>query len=116
MRMCMTHWDTLKDAIKARGLYEAVSHSGKDVAAKLVDQNTGVTSKNFDPLMYAHNRILENLMSIGGAAVMLQDGCPICYATKVHDAHCKEEGCTFTYDGWIDKAADEALEVHKGLV
>lgn len=136
MQFCQNHWDLLKKAIAARGLNDLVSASGQEALKRSVDQLEGVpdTKENFDPLMGAHNMILNNAMSfcermeINALAMLAppedhpEYGCPICFlnaASLEHDRTCtnpecrKEKGVTF--ESWIERAADDAASIAKEL-
>ncbi len=102
----------LKDAVEERGLSKYVAKDGVEAARRLV-------VGEFDPLMGAHNRILENVVQMMGSAVLLTSGCPLCEISKWHTEGCKDPSCAVTsYDHWVDKAADESLEVarERGLL
>ncbi len=95
MKMCKPHWEALREAIKARGLYDLVAKSPEEAVQNTVRQIRGEDAK-FDPLMEAMNMICGNAMQAGGLAIlgMKEDGtehCPIC-SLNVQD--------------WIEKAAD----------
>lgn len=128
MRFCQEHWDALRQAIDARGLGDLVAPDGEVAMAQLVDQlrrgergeEETVTAVNYDPLMSAHWAIVNNLAEVarthGGSEaalfIMVGDCCPLCFANEQYERHCTEEGCTFSYDDWIDRAAaDEARRV-----
>jgi hypothetical protein len=126
MRFCQDHWDRLRKAIDERGLTDLVAPDGKVAMAQLADQleraqrgeEKTLTPVNYDPLMAAHwaivNNVAETARKFGGPGAALYamagDCCPLCYANEQHQAVCNEEGCTFTYDDWIDRAADDELE------
>ena len=136
MKFCQPHWDKLKDAIKVRGLFDLVAKDGKEAMEQAKGQLEGKeqTLENFDPLMAAHWMIVSNSMEmikgIGGnpLALMMSDPehpeleCPICYLNYLsaeHDRTCTVADCKKvkgqTFDDWIEKAADGALEVAKTL-
>jgi hypothetical protein len=118
----MPHWESLRAAIAERGLSSLVTDSGEKAAGNLTDElERGRTVDNYDPLMAAHMAILNNVMGLVGIDVMMpnedgSDRCPLCFLNADHAAKCTVDGCTITsYDHWIDKAADEQVEVWKGL-
>ncbi len=106
MKFCQPHWEQLKNAIKVRGLFDFVSSSGMEAVTKTsADQSK---AENFEPLMGSHNMIVANALQAGGLYMMgtKEDGtpyCPVCEAEK------------HGHTGWIDKAADAALEHSKTL-
>lgn len=121
MKMCMTHWNELRDKIRALGLYGLVATSGEQAAAQLVKQiDSGPSKANFDPLMGAHNAIWSNAMGVAGIAVMQpnEDGserCPLCYL--VQSCACgRADACPFLT--WTTRATDDmkAEAIRLGLV
>lgn len=118
MKFCQPHWETLRAAIDARGLYHLVAKGGEQAARNLAAEVTaGPSIQTFDPLMSAHNEIWMRAMDVGGLAIMAPnaDGserCPICFLNDAHDAECKgPPACSLPprpFDHWIDKAADLA--------
>ena len=108
MRFCQLHWDALKAAVDARGMTPLIAATGTEAFGRLASSLEEPTQSNFDPLMDAHMRILSNATRVGGPAVVMGDGCPLCLLNAHHKAECTEEGCTFSYDPWIDRAADDA--------
>jgi len=113
MKFCMKHWDALKEAIRARGLDGLSAKTGETVVAKQVEElKAGESSKTtFDPLMGAHNAIVVRALDIVGLDLLTggegeTEKCPICYLQAGHDATCKEEGCTHSFEPWIGFAAD----------
>jgi hypothetical protein len=144
MKMCMPHWTALRAAIDARGLAALVADNGEKAAANVASELAdGQTIDNFDPLMGAHNAILSNALDAAGAVILFaapdgSDVCPLCYlndrARYVWDAgvaygmkpgdkcRCADPTCTATfpaqpdtYDGWIDRAADDQVDAWKAL-
>lgn len=109
--MCADHWEKLKDAIKARGIYHLVKDA-KGVHAEVVEAvEKGENTSTPDPLFAAHNMIVSNCLNVAGLEIMQPnaDGserCPLCYLLK--NCPCGEEAaCPF--NTWIDRAADGAL-------
>ena len=102
MKMCLDHWEKLRQAIKDRGLWHLVSNGGEEVVKKLTDElKTGNSNiENFDPLMFAHNIIVSNALVFLGLELMMSDKCPICELAK-HCDKCKEES-----ENWITYASD----------
>jgi hypothetical protein len=101
MNLCPTHWNQLKQAIKARGLWDLVSADGAEAMAVMQHDLDGkpATKEKFDPLLAATFKIYENAIRAGGLYMMNQkedgaDYCAVCEA-EAHNA-----------PGWIDLAAD----------
>ena len=137
MKFCQTHWNNLRQAIKARGLWDMVAGSGEEAVQQAKDQLGGKeqTKENFDPLMAAHwticNNAMDTLKRIGANPLALltqppedhpEWECPLCYLNYLsaeHDRTCMDPNCTktkgLTFDIWIDKAADGVLEYVKEL-
>jgi hypothetical protein len=126
MKFCASHWEKLREAIKARGLWEFVAQDGDEVVRRVID---GLTAEkdarsNFEPLMGAHNAIVSNAMSNVGIELLVQnedgsDKCPICFLQNLHDTNCKDKDCPGVFfDRWIEHAADDQLDTAKkiGLV
>ena len=140
MKMCMNHWESLREAIKARGLYSLVADNGEKAVSNLASElEDGQTIDNYDPLMSAHNAILSNSMdALGPSALMLFTGdyCPLCVLNE-RSREAWEQGkrdgmkagqpcpcgacdAVFpaepeSYDVWIDRAADDQINVWKSL-
>jgi hypothetical protein len=102
MKICESHWEKLRAAIKVRGIYDLVSDSGEEAIKRTVEVINGVdTVENFDPLLSANYMICGNALSAGGLYLMGVDEsgkhyCPLCEAEK------------HQFTNWIDKAADAA--------
>lgn len=110
MQFCLRHWAELKKAIRDRGLWDFVSGSGEEVAARMkrsLDAEAPTTD-NWDPLMSAHSRIFEESVKVNGLAVMADGFCPICVSV----------GGGVAEGNWINGAADEQrnVAVHYGLL
>lgn len=117
MRMCQTHWDKLRGALRLRGLYDLVAKDGAQAARDLADGRP-------DPLMSAHNAIVGNALGLVGLAAMApnDDGterCPLCYLKQLSlaspkcecgDLACAPESRAERFEGWIDRAADDELQ------
>ena len=125
MRFCQDHWDRLRLAIEERGLSHLIAPDGQTAMLQMADQlergqrgEQPETPVNYDPLMSAHWAIVNNISAVGPGVVLElmtpnEDGserCPLCYANAQHEAHCRDDGCTFTYDAWIDYAASDEAE------
>src|SRR6266704_3865217 len=107
MQFCQPHWSKLRDAVKERGMDELVASSGKEAADRMGKELKGdETLSSFDPLMSMHWAIVDRLSEIGGAQILLQEGCPMCFANQEHLRGCKEPNCTWSFDSWIPRVAD----------
>ena len=112
MKMCKAHWDELREAIRARGIYDMVAPTGEEAARRIAAAANGTaTEKTFDPLMYAMMAIMGQGMRVAGIDIMMPkvdggDHCPLCYL--VENCKCGKPECDFRT--WIEKAADESLE------
>lgn len=97
-----------------------VAESGEEAARKLGAQlQEGVTIDSFEPLLAANMAIISNTVQVAGLSVFApnEDGterCPICFLVWLHSG-CTRPGCDMDYETWIDLAADDQLEVWKGL-
>ena len=114
MKFCQPHWEKLREAIKARGLWQLVASSGKEVVDRL-------KKDGFDPLMAAHNMIVGRTLDVAGLGPMTSrpDGsewCPLCYLQQ--NCPCGLPGCAARFEEWIDGASNGAREeaVRLGLV
>lgn len=86
MQFCKVHWEQLRTAIKERGLDHLVSKSGEEAVQRMVEEIEGVESNNnFDPLIAAHNMILDRALQMGGLYLFSGDYCPICEVMKHMD-------------------------------
>jgi hypothetical protein len=102
MQFCHPHWDSLKEAIKERGLWPYVSQGGEEVARRTVASlEDGDSKDTFDPLMGAHWAIVHNAMSMVDNPVYFfatDKCCPICES---------ERGGGPEAEWWIKNSADE---------
>ena len=110
MKMCQHHWDMLRKAINERGLSSFVSKSG-EVAVESLKEN------KFEPLLGAHNAITMNTLSTVGLSIMApnEDGtetCPICFLMS---CPCDDPECSKKYEGWINRAADDQVDIAREL-
>jgi len=121
MKFCVNHWAKLRAAIVERGLDGLIAKSAEEAASRtMAELEAGPSRTTFDPLMYAHNAILSNVLDLAGLPVMMDnedgtDRCPLCYMIS----HCRcgrGDGCEF--NTWIHRAADDAREcaLELGLV
>ena len=123
VKFCQAHWDKLREAIRARGLYELVAADGTEAVRRTMSELGSVRSKsNFDPLMAAHWAIVNNVMAgPAGLAIMMQnedgsDRCPLCFIRDDHLARCAVPGCEVKdFDWMIERASDDSLSYAKEL-
>ena len=122
MQMCQPHWDKLRAAIDERGLSALVARDGRAAAERVKREIEGTDGPDdFDPLMSSMWAIFNNATAtIEGHAPSPEEGaraalsfmaadiCPLCELNALHERDCREEDCTFSYDGWIGRAADDA--------
>lgn len=133
MRFCTSHWERLQAAIDTRGLGALVAENGEQAARNLQSEMTeGPSIDNFDPLMGAHNAIVNMAMKTiseqysQNTRMLFADpnehpewACPVCALAWCHDEHnrlCTQEGCNWPREfDWastlIDGAADHMLKV-----
>lgn len=114
MKFCQDHWDRLRAAITDRGLDDLIAKGGVRAARNLKSEiEAGPSMANFDPLMGAHNAILNNAldnMPPGAAMAMLtspddapEQSCPLC----VLNANVPDQSMPDSFDVWIEHAADD---------
>lgn len=72
MTMCDLHWFLLRSQLDEAGLTEFVSKSGAEVVLRLMEGD-----REGDPLIGAHNAILQNALRRNGGPFA---GCPLCRA------------------------------------
>jgi hypothetical protein len=96
MQICEKHWMALKTAVSKRGLDHLIAPDGHAVVEMMKRQSEGTASAlDFDPLMNAHNQLVDVAMGFVGAINLIaSDSCPVCVL----------EG----YD-WCDGAAHQSL-------
>lgn len=126
MKVCDDHWGRLNQAIDARGLGALRAENGEEVSARLMDQlQSGVTVDNFEPLLIASHALIGNLFNLlvpeAVRYVLAEPICPLCQVNEWardlidEDGRCKHCGepspHVGNYDGWIDRAADDAVEI-----
>lgn len=111
MRMCMPHWNELKEAIRVRGLYKFVSKSGTEAVQRLArgDEHPEETP---DPLMDANMRITMMALDQGGVTLMApnDDGserCPLC---EVERCGVKADGHPEQGPGWASIWINECCD------
>ena len=102
MKICKDHWQTMRDAIEARGISGLIAKSGEaaidDTVRQLEEaQATGEVSEKttrdtFDPLMSMHWHFTNEALRCGGLYLMTNDPaanpdndgefCPVCEFVK----------------------------------
>lgn len=135
MKMCVTHWNKLREKISGKGLDYLVAQRGTLAAAQTADQiKTGeVTPENFDPLMHSYWSILGNAMeTLERAGIdplyLLVDGsnapegrndCPVCELNFLHKQGCTNPECVLDkelgYDWMLERASQDAYEKAREL-
>lgn len=107
MRMCMPHWEQLRQGVKDRGMMHLVLKSGEEAVKNMKAEIEGAPAK-FDPLMAANWAIFSQALNFGGLDMMVGEHCPLCEA-DAHGGHAQE---------WIDGCLDAQLEyaIELGLV
>jgi hypothetical protein len=108
MRMCMDHWNRLREAIDHQGLSHLVHKDGQSAAQAMADDlSTGgaASVSTFDPLMQANFAIWSRALQTVGLALLQpgedgQDVCPICFINQ--HCSCPKENCA---DEWIPSVA-----------
>lgn len=115
MKFCQDHWDRLRAALTDRGLDGLIAKGGVRAARNLKSEiEDGPSITNFDPLMGAHNTILNNALSNmprGAALAMMtapddapvEQRCPLC----VLNANVPNQPEPNSFDVWIGRAADD---------
>ena len=119
MKFCQDHWDKLRAAIEAEGVYELVAKDGKRAAQMFADavEYDRESLANYDPLMWAHWAIIERIAQ-HEPNVLFVDGCPLCWVADGHEATCVEPGCEITrqtFEDWIPGVAGAAAERARAL-
>lgn len=119
MQFCNEHWDKLRALIASAGMGHLVSKSGEELAKRMT-KPVSVP----DPLIEAHNMIMERSLSQLGLYIMGTNEdcdnkhfCPICEANKNLPAHPEtKESCgdwfinsivpylkdEYTREGWLN--------------
>lgn len=75
MKLCADHWNALRDAIKARGLWPLVASSGEEANRRMSSTNE---RDRFEPLIGATVTITTAVLEVGGPAAIQAMGCPVC--------------------------------------
>lgn len=131
MKICMNHWNQLRQGIEDRGMGGLIGNAEtlkEKVTEEVEALQAGVSlqpdPKKFDPLFSANNYVWgRGLEMIGLAAMNVDDTpgapndghvCPLCEARKSFDLHntptgrCSEPGCTLEVKPG-DKPWDERM-------
>lgn len=78
MQLCDKHWQSLRASVSKYGLDHLIAPDGTAAAEMMVRQFKGEqTALDFDPLMAAHNQLLDVALNFVGMKVM-GDACPVC--------------------------------------
>ncbi len=106
---CQPHWDSLKEALRLRGLDAFGAQSADEAHADAVAQAEGEQTQ-FDPLMGSFWRITNEVLRVAGLGSMGQ--CPLCI---VRDGSKPEEAMD---KDWIEGVTDSALQhaIEQGLI
>ncbi len=108
MKFCSTHWQALRENIKARGLWDFVSKDGEEAGRKMIakeeanEKNEPPTKDSFDPLLLAHNNIIAAFVRDRGLEAFAGDKCPICEVESSRAGLGKD---------WLDGASDDMLNI-----
>jgi len=112
--MCKEHWVALHDELVRGGLESYMTDDGEKALNRLKDSNERgkLTLANFEPMMVAHNLILQNAVNNFGIAVIAQEGCPLCWMTEAHTIMCRDPNCDKSnFDHWIRYAVGDTVEM-----
>ena len=84
MKFCQAHWDQLRKSIKDVGMEHLAAKDGKAAVTMMKNEleNKGKKQDNFDPLMSAHWKILNNAIENGGLYLLQGEYCPLCELQK----------------------------------
>lgn len=116
MKICQAHWDSLRAAIKERGLDHLGAKNGEEAVERMQDELNGVaTDDTYDPLMSANWMISSNALQAGGLYLMGADEkgeqyCPLCEVEKHIGVGTAAE--------WIQGCTDSIRQhcIEKGLI
>ena len=99
------HWEQLRQAIKARGLWDLVCDRQQDQEQppKMLEMMRANKLKDFNPLLFAAYNLYVGALQRAGKTMLERDEqfnekCPCCEAQR--------HGCV----DWVDKAANGAAE------
>lgn len=113
--MCDRHWDALRRAVEARGLWPLVACGPTEVMRRMQHEVThGPSRESFDPMMEAYSTILCDVIEITDREVLQlnDDGserCAICFLVQVIQHETASEECGSAMEGWLEIGADRAL-------
>ena len=114
MQMCEEHWVAMREGCVEAGLESYMTGDGDKAIARLKDayERGKLTLANFEPVLVAHNMIVQNAINNYGLAVMEQEGCPLCWMTKYHAELCRNPNCDITnYDHWVEYAVIDTVDM-----
>jgi len=100
MKMCVSHWDQLRAALRAEKLSYLISDGRIDEAAKTIE--AGIETIN--PLVNSYSAILANALKTGGYYLLMGDEtgkpyCPLCELNKHYSKEASKQ--------WVKEAAKE---------
>jgi hypothetical protein len=108
-KWCQPHWDTLREAIFAKGMKKLVPTSGQAAIEMLQDElrvGTNRDVEGFDPLMRAYWAISSIILKQGGNPF----DCPLCQLQQ-HEKNCKDPSCKQTgVNEWIESCTNAMRE------
>jgi len=113
MRACNRHWTMLREAIIARGL-------GAQIAADSDQAVAMAAAGKMDPLCHAYLCIALNTVEVLGfdvcsaadAQALVAHQCEVCPLCFMHQmCTCARPDCQARIEVWIERAADEQLEL-----
>lgn len=113
MKMCQAHWDELKEAVRAKGLYHLVASSGQAAMERAIAEVKGdATLSNYDPLMAANWMICGRAIDLGGLYLLgsKENGEPYCPLCELNEQVEKQNANTtgkIPATVWIEGAVDE---------
>lgn len=81
MRICMTHWNILKDLIDKEGLSKFIAKDGKEAMNNAMSELKGEPTHP-DPLMMCNNMLWSRSLETFGLEMMAGDKCPVCHANE----------------------------------
>jgi hypothetical protein len=123
--MCQPHWDQLREAIQAKGMFHLVARSGQEAIARIgAELNNQPTAH--DPLISCNFMILSKAVEVGGLYLMGKspDGgeyCPLCelVANSGEDEYRSRCTCPGGFRDaatcWIDGSTDSEMEHCRSL-
>lgn len=85
MKFCDNHWSRLRESIEKYGLTGLIAENGEQLAESIMRGSRGEnTVVDFDPLMGAHNMLLQLSTNFVGSSILLspEHKCPACELEK----------------------------------